>query len=142
MASKSVNRVELIGNVGKDPDVRSSGTTLVASFSVATSERAKDETGNWVDRTEWHNVVAFGRVAENVRDYVHKGSRVRIEGKLQTRGWDDRETGKKAYRTEVVAKDIISFDRNKEDSTYPPKSGHSSASYDQPRSNERDDIPF
>ena len=105
--AKSVNKVILLGNVGKDPEMRSTGGgTLVANFTLATSDRQKDAQGNWQDRTEWHNLVAFTRLAEIVRDYVKKGSKLYVEGKIQTRSWDDKETGAKKYRTEIVVNDI------------------------------------
>ncbi len=95
--AKSVNKVILLGNVGKDPEIRSTpGGTMVASFSLATSDRQKDAQGNWQDSTEWHNLVAFKRMAEIVRDYVKKGSKLYIEGKLKTRNWEDKDTKKKA----------------------------------------------
>ena len=72
--AKSVNKVTLLGNVGKDPEIRATpGGTMVASFSLATTDRTKDPSGNWTDRTEWHNLVAFQRTAEIIRDYVKKG---------------------------------------------------------------------
>jgi single-strand DNA-binding protein len=105
--SKSVNKAILLGNVGKDPEIRSTnGGTIVASFSVATTERQKDGQGNWQDKTEWHNLIAFNRTAEIVRDYLRKGSQVLIEGKIQTRTWDDRESGQKKYRTEILINDL------------------------------------
>jgi single-strand DNA-binding protein len=105
--AKSVNKVILLGNVGKDPEVRSTGTgTMVANFTLATSDRFQDAQGNWQDRTEWHSLVAFKRTAEIVRDYVKKGSKLYIEGKIQTRSWDDKETGAKKYRTEIIVNDL------------------------------------
>ncbi|HTB95837.1 MAG TPA: single-stranded DNA-binding protein [Terracidiphilus sp.] len=105
--AKSVNKVILLGNVGKDPEMRSTGGgTLVANFTLATSDRQKDSQGNWQDRTEWHNLVAFTRLAEIVRDYVKKGSKLYVEGKIQTRSWDDKESGAKRYRTEIIVNDI------------------------------------
>lgn len=105
--AKSVNKVILLGNVGKDPEIRSTGGgTMVANFGLATSERSKDAQGNWQDKTEWHNVVAYGRVAEIIRDYVKKGHKLFIEGRLTTRNWDDKESGKKVYRTEIVVNDL------------------------------------
>jgi single-strand DNA-binding protein len=105
--AKSVNKVILLGNVGKDPEIRSTaGGTMVASFSLATTDRAKDQSGNWTDRTEWHNLVAFQRTAEIIRDYVKKGSKLYVEGKIQTRSWDDKESGQKKYRTEILVNDI------------------------------------
>lgn len=102
---KGVNRVFLLGNIGKEPTVRAtSAQTIIANFALATSERHKDQQGNWQDATEWHNLVAFGRIAELVRDYVKKGSQLFIEGKLQTRSWDDN--GQKRYRTEIVVSEL------------------------------------
>src|SRR5208282_4263265 len=105
--AKSVNKVILLGNVGKDPEMRSTGGgTLVANFTLATSDRQKDPQGNWQDRTEWHNLVAYARLAEIVRDYVKKGSKLYVEGRITTRSWDDKESGKKVYRTEIVIGDL------------------------------------
>jgi len=102
--AKSVNRVFLLGNVGKDPEIRSTGGgTMVASFGLATSERSKDAQGNWQDKTEWHNIVVYGRLAEIVRE----GSKLFVEGRLTTRNWDDKEfAGRKVYRTEVIVSDL------------------------------------
>src|SRR5579863_3843151 len=105
--AKSVNKVILLGNVGKDPEIRSTGGgAMVANFTLATSDRFQDAQGNWQDRTEWHNLVAFKRTAEIVRDYVKKGSKLYIEGKIQTRSWDDKESGQKKYRTEIIVNDL------------------------------------
>ncbi len=105
--AKGVNKVLLLGNVGKDPEMRATaGGTQVASFTLATADRAKDAQGNWADKTEWHNLVAFNRTAEIVRDYVKKGTQLYIEGKLQTRSWDDKESGQKKYRTEILVNEL------------------------------------
>ena len=105
--AKSVNKVILLGNVGKDPEIKATASgTVVATFSIATSERFKDKTGNWQDRTEWHNLVAYQRTAEIVRDYVKKGTQLFIEGKIQTRSWDDKESGQKKYRTEILVNEL------------------------------------
>lgn len=105
--ARGVNKVILLGNVGKDPEIRTTqGGMNVASFSLATAERTKDQTGNWTDKTEWHNLVAFGRTAEIVRDYVKKGTQLYIEGKIQTRSWDDKESGQKKYRTEIIVNEM------------------------------------
>src|ERR1700728_2080304 len=105
--SKTVNKVLLLGNVGKDPEIASTnGGTLVAKLSLATSERFKDKQGEWQERTEWHNLVAYARGAEILRDYVHKGAKLFVEGRLTTRSWDDKDSGKKIYRTEIVIGDI------------------------------------
>jgi len=105
--AKSVNKVILLGNVGKDPEIRSTGGgTMVANLTLATSDRYQDQQGNWQERTEWHNLVAFKRTAEIIRDYVKKGSKLYIEGKIQTRSWDDKESGQKRYRTEIIVNDL------------------------------------
>ena len=105
--AKGVNKVFLLGNVGKDPEIRSTtGGTIVASFSLATADRQKDAQGNWTDKSEWHNLVAFNRTAEIIRDYVKKGTQLYIEGKIQTRSWDDKESGQKKYRTEILVNEM------------------------------------
>jgi len=105
--AKSVNKVILLGNVGKDPEIRSTpGGTMVANFSLATSDRFQDAQGNWTDRTEWHNLVAFGRTAEIIRDYVKKGSKLYIEGSLRTSNWEDKQSGQKRYKTEIIVNDL------------------------------------
>jgi len=132
--SKTVNKVLLLGNVGKDPEIASTnGGTLVAKLSLATSERFKDKQGEWQERTEWHNLVAYARGAEILRDYVHKGSRLFVEGRLTTRSWDDKESGKKIYRTEIVVGDISLLSEN-------VRSGKS-ASDQRPQRDERHDEP-
>lgn len=100
----SVNKVILVGNLGRDPEVRTMQSgDKVANFSVATSERWKDRnTGEMQERTEWHRVVIFGRTAEIAEQYLRKGSKVYIEGQLQTRKWEDNQTGQERYTTEVV----------------------------------------
>ncbi len=98
----------LVGNVGKDPEVKytPSGVAL-AKFSLATNERFKDKSGEWQDRTEWHNVLAWQRLAEIVGEYVQRGVKLYIEGKLQSSTWEDRNSGEKKYRTEIVARDLV-----------------------------------
>lgn len=105
--AKGVNKVFLLGNVGKDPDIRATqGGMTIASFTLATADRQKDAQGNWADKTEWHNLVAFAHTAEIVRDYVKKGTPIFVEGKIQTRSWDDKESGQKRYRTEILVNDL------------------------------------
>jgi single-strand DNA-binding protein len=105
---KSVNKVILVGNLGKDPEVKYTPTgTPVAKFSIATNENYKDKSGQWQERTEWHNIVAWQRLAEIVGQYVKKGSKLYIEGRLQTSSWDDKETGQKKYKTEIIANDLV-----------------------------------
>src|SRR5947209_999326 len=106
--AKSLNKVMLIGNLGKDPEVKfTPGGTAVAKFSLATNERFKDKAGEWQDRTEWHNIVAWQRLAEIIGEYVKKGSKVYIEGRLQTSSWEDKQSGEKKYRTEIIASDLL-----------------------------------
>jgi single-strand DNA-binding protein len=106
--AKSVNKVILIGNLGKDPEVKYTPSgTAVAKFSLATNERYKDKSGEWQDRTEWHNVVVWQRLAEIVGEYVKKGNKIYIEGRLQTSSWEDKQSGEKKYRTEVIAHDLV-----------------------------------
>lgn len=99
----SVNKVILVGNLGADPDIRNTqGGDKIANFTVATSERWKDKnTGEQREKTEWHRVVIFGKTAEIAERFLHKGSKVYIEGKLQTRKWQD-QSGADKYTTEVV----------------------------------------
>ena len=136
MAS-GVNRVILIGNLGADPDIRSTaGGNAVANLSIATSESWKDkQTGERVENTEWHRVVMFNRLAEIAGEYLRKGSKAYIEGRLQTRKWQDRE-GSDRYTTEIVANSMQMLDS---------KGGQSSGSSDRPQAapvNFEDDVPF
>ncbi len=106
--ARSVNKVILVGNTGKDPEIKflPSGQA-VANFGLATSETYKDKSGTQQEKTEWHNVTAYGKVAEIIRDYVKKGNKLYVEGRLTTRSWDDKETNKKVYRTEVVVDQLV-----------------------------------
>jgi len=105
--SRSLNKVMLIGNLGRDPEVRylSSGRP-VANFSIATTDSWKDKEGKLTEKTEWHKVVAFGKLAEICSEYLSKGKQVYIEGRLQTREWQD-QSGQKRYTTEVVAQTLM-----------------------------------
>jgi len=99
----SVNKVILVGNLGKDPELRYTPSgAAVATFPLATSERFKDRNGEMQDRTEWHNIVAWRQLAEICGKYLHKGKQVYIEGKIQTRSYDDKD-GNRRYITEIVA---------------------------------------
>lgn len=98
-----VNKVILIGNLGRDPEVRSTPSGQpVASFTLATSRRWRDKSGQRQEQTEWHQIVVWGKQAEIAGQYLTKGKQIYLEGRLQTRSWDDRQTGEKRYRTEVV----------------------------------------
>jgi len=101
-----INKVILIGNLGVDPELRfTQSGTPVASFRIATSERWKDKEGNQQEQTEWHNIVAWGRLGELCNEYLSKGSKVYVEGKLKTRKWQDKN-GNDRYTTDIVARDV------------------------------------
>jgi single-strand DNA-binding protein len=119
--AKGVNKVFLLGAVGKDPEIRSTaGGMAVANFSLATSDREKDPSGNWIDKTEWHNIICFQRTAEVVRDYVKKGTQLLIEGKIQTRSWDDKQSGEKKYKTEILCNELTLLGGKSEGASTPP----------------------
>jgi single-strand DNA-binding protein len=105
--AKGLNKVMLIGHLGNDPERRetASGQTVV-NFTVATSEGFKDSSGNLQERTEWHRIVVWGKLADICSQYLKKGRQVYIEGRLQTRSWDDSKTGEKKYTTEIVCSDM------------------------------------
>ncbi|MGH9456440.1 MAG: single-stranded DNA-binding protein [Thermoanaerobaculia bacterium] len=139
--SSSVNKVILIGRLGRDPEVRTtpSGTT-VAKFSLATDERFTDRNGERQERTEWHNIVAWAKLAEICGQYLKKGKLVYIEGSLRTDSWDDKETGVKKYRTEIVAQNMQMLDRKGEEGggSYAGAARSSGAA----DTVEEDDVPF
>jgi single-strand DNA-binding protein len=102
-----VNKAIIVGNLGRDPEMRATQSgTQVANFTVATSRSYNNASGERQEETEWHKVVAFGRLAEICGQYLHKGKQVYIEGRIQTRSWDDKETGAKKYMTEIVANEM------------------------------------
>ena len=105
--AKSVNKVILIGNLGNDPELRYTGNSkAVCNFTLATNESYKDAIGEWVEKAEWHNIVAWAKLAELCGEYLNKGSQVYVEGSLQTRNWEDGE-GITKYKTEVKAREIV-----------------------------------
>ncbi len=110
--SRGFNRVVLIGNVGKDPEVRYTTSGVpVATFALATSEMWKDKDGSPQERTDWHNVVAWRKLAEIIQEIVKKGSRLLVEGKIQTRSYE--KNGEKRYVTEIVADNVLLLDGRK-----------------------------
>ncbi len=124
--ARSVNKVILLGNVGKDPEIRSTaGGNMVANFTLATSDSQKDAQGAWQERTEWHNLVAFKRTAEIVRDYVKKGSKLYIEGKITNRSWDDKESGQKRYKTEILVNELVLLSGREEGGSGASSGGYS-----------------
>ena len=141
----SINKAILVGRLGRDPEVRStpSGQT-VAKFSLATDEKFTDKSGQRQERTEWHNIVAWGRLAEICGQYLKKGKLVYIEGSIHTDSWDDKETGQKKYRTEINAREMKMLDKKGDDNGgggggYATSSRSSSAT---DMVQEDDDVPF
>lgn len=147
--ARGVNKVILVGNLGNDPEVRYSGQgAAIANLSIATSESWKDKnTGEQQERTEWHRVVMFNRLGEIAGEYLRKGSKVYIEGKLQTRKWQD-QSGADRYTTEIVANEMQMLDRKQDGSgNRPPPRGNPNPPAQQqqapqPSNDFDDDIPF
>lgn len=141
--AKGVNKVFLLGHVGKDPEIRSTqGGVTIANFSLATSDRRKNAKDEWEDHTEWHSVIAFQRTAEIVRDYVKKGSQLFIEGKIQTRSWEDKSTSEKKYRTEIVINELSLLGKPEKEK---PAGAKAAEQYKQDYTDQGitdDDIPF
>ena len=143
----AINKAILIGNLGKDPELRYTASgTAVASFSIATTERFKNRNGEQQERTEWHNIVAWGPLAEICGKYLVKGKQVYIEGRIQSRSYDDRD-GNKRYITEIVANEMKMLGRPGESSGgsggYAENQQASrSADSPGPSFNPDDDIPF
>jgi single-strand DNA-binding protein len=145
--ARGINKVILIGNLGRDPETRySQGGSPVTNFSVATSENWRDrQTGEQQERTEWHNVVCFNRLAEIAGEYLKKGSRVYVEGSLRTSSWE--QDGQKRYRTEIMARDLQMLDSRGggaptgfESSSAPPQRDNAPTVTDDDDFD--DDIPF
>ncbi len=149
--ARSLNKVMLIGNLGKDPEMRYTPAGVpVASFSMATSESWRDQDGNTQERTEWHNIVAWRKLAEICSEYLKKGKKVYIEGRIQTRSYDDKNTGQKRYMTEIIADNMIMLDgggggmrggegsRNAEPQSQNPAPSEGS----EPGKSADDDLPF
>lgn len=147
----SVNKAILVGNVGKDPEVRHlEGGISVARFTLATSESYKNKSGELVKNTEWHNIVAWRQLAELAEKYIRKGGQIYVEGKITNRQYDDKD-GNKRYISEIVADNIRLLGR-KEDTTYAPSSNNTASSHPEPlsvhlpeepeQSVEGDDLPF
>ena len=148
MSKGTVNKVILIGRLGKDPDMRYTPSgTAVANFSLATNSSFKDSDGNWQDKTEWHNIVTFGRTAEIAGEYLKKGKLVYIDGRLQTSSWED-QNGQKRYKTEVVASELQLIGsrgdgESSADTSAADAEDEVPAAEDIPSANEEeDDLPF
>jgi single-strand DNA-binding protein len=136
-----INKAILVGRLGKDPEVRyTPDGMMVTNFTVATDEQWKDKSGERVQRTEWHRIVTFGKLAEICGKYLVKGKLVYLEGRIQTRAWEDKE-GVKRYTTEIVASDMKMLDsKGQRGDSYPeePATPHSGANGPVPD----DDVPF
>ena len=140
--SNGLNKVLIIGNLGNDPEIKyTQSGSPVANLSIATSERWKDKnSGEQKEQVEWHRVVLFSRLAEIAEQYLKKGSKVFIEGKLQTRDWEDSE-GKKRYTTEIIGREMSMLDsRQSADNSQQPRSD--STAEGKSDENFEEDIPF
>jgi single-strand DNA-binding protein len=143
----SVNRVILVGNVGKEPETRylDSGVAL-CKFPLATNEKYKNRSGENVKNTEWHNVILWRKLAEIAEKYVKKGDLLYLEGKIRTRSYDDKE-GNKKYITEVIVDNMQMLGKKQtgegtESESYQEEMEKSSPQFDQEANNETDDLPF
>ena len=140
--ARGVNKAIILGNLGQDPEVRySQGGKALCNLSIATSEKWKDkDSGEEKEKTEWHRIVAFGRMAEVMGEHLHKGSQVYIEGKIQTRKWQDRD-GNDRYTTEIVANDMQMLGSRQGGN---PQSGgaQQNRQEEQPQEDFDDDVPF
>jgi len=108
--ARSLNKVMLIGNLGADPEIKYiPNGTAVANLRLATSDNRKNRDGEWEERTEWHRIVLYGRQAETAKDYLHKGNKVYVEGRIETRSWEDKD-GQKHFMTEIVGWNFFILD--------------------------------
>jgi single-strand DNA-binding protein len=140
--AKGLNKVMLIGRLGKDPEMSYTGSGVAyCKFSVATDNSYKDESGNWIDRTDWHNIVAWRKLAEICSQYLKKGSKVYLEGKLQTDTVE--KDGKKSYFTKVVLNEMVMLD-SKGSGNGEQDSSRSNESVSEPVTENKsdDDLPF
>jgi single-strand DNA-binding protein len=157
--SKGLNKVMLIGHLGNDPEMKvtTSGQSRV-NFTLATNENFKDSSGNLQERTEWHRIIVWGKLAEICSQYLKKGRQVYVEGRLQTRSWDDTKSGEKRYTTEIVCSDMQmlggqreqgggsnyeggspAYERQQSSPDYPSPSAQTSGPM---LENDKDDLPF
>lgn len=142
MATKSLNKAMLIGNLGKDPELRyTTSGVAVATFSLATSNSWKDQDGNMQEKTEWHNIVAWSKLAEICGEWLKKGAKVYIEGRIQNRSYDDKNTGQKRYISEVVAENMIMLGGGGGRSAS-TEAGESAPAASEPAGSPDSDLPF
>ena len=158
--AKGLNKVMLIGHLGNDPELRTTTSgQSVANFTLATNENFKDSNGNLQERTEWHRIITWGKLAEICNQYLKKGRQVYVEGRLQTRSWDDAKSGEKKYATEIVCSDMQMLGgqrdqggvQNSNEGVTPGYDRPQNSSYNLPQpaspsvpmlENEKDDLPF
>jgi single-strand DNA-binding protein len=152
--ARGVNKVILVGNLGKDPEVQTFDTYKKAAFSLATTEHSRDKEGNEVQHTEWHNIVMWRGLAEIAEQYLHKGSQVYIEGKIRTRSFDGKD-GQKKYITEIQADNLVLLGGRKDGSSENYTQSQPTVSNGHPaqpvvppitepleQNNDHDDLPF
>jgi len=137
-----INKVILIGNLGKEPEVRhlENGAT-VANFSLATTETYKDRDGNKATQTEWHNIVVWRKLAEVAEKYLHKGSKIYLEGKIKTRSYEDKDKNKR-YVTEILADSFTMLDSKKDDFQSDSNESDTSVNLGNQSNSPTDDLPF
>ncbi|MBI4535288.1 MAG: single-stranded DNA-binding protein [Ignavibacteriae bacterium] len=143
--AKSLNKVMLIGNLGKDPELRyTTSGVAVATFTLATNESWKDQDGNLQEKTEWHNIVAWKKLAEICGEWLKKGKKVYIEGRIQTRSYEDKNTGTKRYFTEIVADNMLMLDGKGSAQQADTTSSSSASTLDSPLPpvEKEEDLPF
>ena len=137
-----INKVILVGRLGKDPEVRvTPDGTMVTNFNLATDEQWKDKNGEKVQKTEWHKIVTFGKLADICGQYLVKGKLVYIEGRIQTRSWEDKE-GMKRYTTEIVASDMKMLDSKGQSKSDGPAYDANTANHINDVGGPVDDVPF
>lgn len=158
--AKGLNKVMLIGHLGNDPELRTTTSgQSVANFTLATNESFKDSSGNLQERTEWHRIITWGKLAEICNQYLKKGRQVYVEGRLQTRSWDDAKSGEKKYATEIVCSDMQMLGGQREQGSGQSSNENNSQGYGYQENssttlsqttspsvpmleNEKDDLPF
>lgn len=146
MSKGTINKAIILGRLGKDPEMRYAPSgTAIATFSVATNSRQKAD-GEWVDKTDWHNILAFGKLAEFAGEYLSKGKLIYLEGRIQTSSWEDQQ-GQKKYKTEIVVSELqmIGSKSDTSGSSVEEQNGEEAKVNEtpqQPAAEEEDDLPF
>jgi len=145
MSKGTINKAFILGRLGRDPEMRYAPSgTAIATFSVATNSSQKQD-GEWVDKTDWHNILVFGKNAEFAGEYLKKGKQVFIEGRMQTSSWEDQQ-GQKKYKTEIVVSDIQMISSKGDNSTGSSQNDEAETSKVEdtppPATEEEDDLPF